>query len=123
MSYIHLAIPAFFALIAIELVAARLLERDVSRLADSVADLSCGILQQLLEVFLKTALFAGYAWLYSAHRLFEVEAADAWSTSSGSTRVSSGGSAPSSGSSTRRPTTASTTRATRATSTATTAGR
>lgn len=68
-SYIHLAIPAFFLLIGVELLAARLLERETYRLADSVNDLSCGILQQVLEVFLKSALFAGYAWLYEAHRL------------------------------------------------------
>ncbi len=78
MSYIHLAIPVFFALIAVELLAARLLERETYRLADSVADLSCGILQQVLEVFLKTALFAGYAWLFGSHRLFDVPVAAAW---------------------------------------------
>ena len=78
MSYIHIAIPVFFALIAVELLAARILERETYRLADSVADLSCGILQQVLEVFLKTALFAGYAWAFASHRLFDVPAAAAW---------------------------------------------
>jgi sterol desaturase/sphingolipid hydroxylase (fatty acid hydroxylase superfamily) len=78
MSYIILAIPAFFLLIGIELLAARLLERDVYRLADSVTDLSCGILQQVAEVFLKTALFAGYAWLFAGHRLFDVPESAAW---------------------------------------------
>jgi alkylglycerol monooxygenase len=43
---IHLAIPVFFALIGVELLAARLLERDAYRLSDSIADLSCGVLQQ-----------------------------------------------------------------------------
>ncbi len=57
---------------------ARLVERDVYRLADSVTDLSCGILQQVVEVFLKTALFAGYAWLFAAHRLFDVPMDAAW---------------------------------------------
>jgi len=78
MSYIHLAIPVFFALMAVEFLSARLLERESYRLADSVADLSCGILQQVLEVFLKTALFAGYAWLFATHRLLDVPAASAW---------------------------------------------
>jgi sterol desaturase/sphingolipid hydroxylase (fatty acid hydroxylase superfamily) len=77
-NYIHLAIPVFFVLIGIELVAARLLERDSYRLSDSVGDLSCGVLQQLSDVFLKTALFAGYAGLYSAHRLAEVPMDVAW---------------------------------------------
>ena len=76
--YIQLAIPVFFLLIGVELVAARLLERDSYRLSDSLSDLSCGILQQVLEVFLKTALFAGYAWLYAAHRWLEVPANAAW---------------------------------------------
>jgi len=82
MSLIHLAIPAFFLLIGVELLVARLLERDVYRLADSVTDLSCGTLQQVVEVFLKTALFAGYAWLFTVHRLFDVpmDAAWAWAT-------------------------------------------
>jgi alkylglycerol monooxygenase len=77
-NYIQLAIPVFFLLIAVEWLAARLLERDTYRLADSVNDLSCGILQQLLEVFAKTALFAGYAWLYAAQRLLELPAAAGW---------------------------------------------
>ena len=77
MSYIQLAIPVFFALIGVELVVARLVARDVYRLADSFADLSCGILQQVLEAFLKTALFAGYLRLHSSHRLFDVPTA-AW---------------------------------------------
>ncbi len=77
-SYIQLAIPVFFLLIGVELAAARLLERDAYRFSDSLNDLSCGILQQLLEVFLKTALFAGYAWLFAAHRVCEIPAAAAW---------------------------------------------
>jgi alkylglycerol monooxygenase len=76
-SAIHLAIPVFFLLIGVELVVARLVERDVYRLSDSVNDLSCGILQQVAEVFLKTALFAGYAALFAGHRLFEIPAAGA----------------------------------------------
>ena len=82
MDYIQLAIPVFFLLIGIELVAARVLERDGYRLNDSVGDLSCGVLQQLGGVFLKTALFAGYAALYAGSRQFEIpmDAAWAWVT-------------------------------------------
>jgi len=65
-------------LIGAELLVARLVARDVYRLSDSVNDLSCGILQQVAEVFLKTALFAGYAWLFASHRLFDVPATQAW---------------------------------------------
>ena len=70
MSYIALAIPLFFALIAIELVACRVLEKDSYRLNDSVADLSCGVLQQVAGVFLKAALLAGYLWVHGSLRLF-----------------------------------------------------
>jgi len=69
-NYVVLAIPVFFLLIGIELLAVRLLRRDDYRLNDSLNDLSCGILQQLAEVFLKGALFAGYLWVYGSHRLF-----------------------------------------------------
>ena len=79
-NYIVLAIPVFFLLIGIELLAARVLEKDYYRLSDSVNDLSCGIIQQLLDVFLKTAFFAGYLFLYEKHRLFSIpnEAVAAW---------------------------------------------
>jgi alkylglycerol monooxygenase len=77
-SAIHLAIPVFFFLIGLEWLVAQIVERDVYRLSDSVSDLSCGILQQVAEVFLKTALFAGYAWLFASHRLFEVPASATW---------------------------------------------
>ena len=79
-NYIVLAIPVFFLLIGIELLATRLLERDDYRLSDSINDLSCGMIQQLLEVFLKTALFAGYLFLYENHRLFSIPtgSAAAW---------------------------------------------
>jgi alkylglycerol monooxygenase len=75
---IHLAIPVFFALIGVELLAARLLERDAYRLSDSIADLSCGVLQQLAGVFLKTALFAGYVLAFARLRLFEIPMASPW---------------------------------------------
>ncbi len=78
MDYIQLAIPVFFILIGIELALSRVLERDSYRLNDSIGDLSCGVLQQLGGVFLKTALFAGYAFLYAGYRLFEIPMDGAW---------------------------------------------
>jgi alkylglycerol monooxygenase len=77
-SYIHLAIPVFFLLIGVELVVAHLVERHDYRLSDSVSDLSCGVLQQLAEVFLKTALFAGYAALFGSYRQLEIPLGAAW---------------------------------------------
>jgi alkylglycerol monooxygenase len=75
--YIVLAIPAFFLLIGLELLATRLLGRDDYRLADSVNDLSCGVLDQLLEAFLKAATLVGYVFVYSRVRLFELPASPA----------------------------------------------
>jgi sterol desaturase/sphingolipid hydroxylase (fatty acid hydroxylase superfamily) len=67
--YIVLAIPVFFVLIGVELLVARIQEKDYYRLNDSISDLSCGVLDQLLEVFLKTALFAGYLFVHDRLRL------------------------------------------------------
>ena len=75
--YIVLAIPVFLALIGVELLAVRLLEKDYYRLSDSINDLSCGILDQLLEVFIKTALFAGYLYVYGHHRVGSIPASSA----------------------------------------------
>ncbi len=72
MKLIVASIPLFFILIAIEIVAARVLERRVYRFADSFADLGCGIIEQLLGVFIKVALFAGYLWLYANARFFDL---------------------------------------------------
>jgi alkylglycerol monooxygenase len=76
--YVALAIPVFFLLIAVELVFARILERDSYRLSDSVGDLSCGLLQQVTEVFLKTAVFAAYVFVYKHFRQFSIPADAAW---------------------------------------------
>jgi sterol desaturase/sphingolipid hydroxylase (fatty acid hydroxylase superfamily) len=72
MKLIVASIPLFFMLIAIEIAAARLLERRVYRFADSFADLGCGIIEQLLGVLVKAALFAGYLWLYANARIFDL---------------------------------------------------
>jgi len=72
MNYVVLAVPVFFLLIGLELVIARLQEKDYYSLSDSVADLGCGLVQQLVDVALKTFLFAGYLFLYGQWRLFEI---------------------------------------------------
>jgi alkylglycerol monooxygenase len=78
-SYIVLAIPVFFGMILVEVVAAWWQRRgDVYRLDDSVGDLSCGIVDQLLDAFTKTALFWGYLTLYERARAFTIPFA-AWS--------------------------------------------
>lgn len=79
-NYVILAIPVFFTLIGVELLAARYFEKDYYRLSDAINDLSCGALDQLVQVFLKTALFGGYLYLHTHHRLLEIpgDSALAW---------------------------------------------
>ncbi len=74
MDYIVLAIPVFFVLIGVELLVARVQRRSVYRLADSLADLGCGVIEQLFGAFMKTALFAAYLLIYERARLFEIPA-------------------------------------------------
>ncbi|MCB9397328.1 MAG: sterol desaturase family protein [Acidobacteria bacterium] len=75
---ISLAIPFFFVLILVEWAASALLKRKVYRLNDSLNDLSCGILQQLLELFIKGALFGGYVLIWEFARVQTIEASSWW---------------------------------------------
>lgn len=77
-NYIVLAIPVFFLLIGLEIVVERLSRKDYYRLSDAINDLSCGTVQQLLEVFLKTALFSGYLFLYERTRVATVSGGALW---------------------------------------------
>jgi sterol desaturase/sphingolipid hydroxylase (fatty acid hydroxylase superfamily) len=66
---IVLAIPVFFLLIGIELLFVWIAGRDYYRLSDTLSDLSCGVLDQVVGVFLKTVLFAGYVFVYERLRV------------------------------------------------------
>jgi sterol desaturase/sphingolipid hydroxylase (fatty acid hydroxylase superfamily) len=66
---IVLAIPVFLLLIGVELAAVWLGRKDYYRLSDTLNDLSCGIFDQVVGVFLKTALFAGYVFVYERLRV------------------------------------------------------
>ncbi len=72
MNLIVLAIPVFFALIAVEVFWAWREEKRAYRLSDAVNDLSCGILEQVAGVFLKTAVFAGYLFVFERYRLLDI---------------------------------------------------
>lgn len=69
---IALAVPFFFLLIGVELLVARLQGLRAYRLNDAVTDMSCGIGQQIVTVFLKTAMFGVYALVYEHARLFDL---------------------------------------------------
>lgn len=69
--YIALSIPGFFALIGLELAAARVQKVRLYRLSDAIANLGCGVFQQVSAVFFRVALVGGYEYVYRRHRWFE----------------------------------------------------
>lgn len=71
--YVALAIPFFFLLMGVEIVALRMRGiRGAYRFSDSITNLSCGVGQQALEPFFKGIAFVPYAWLWSHARLLDV---------------------------------------------------
>jgi sterol desaturase/sphingolipid hydroxylase (fatty acid hydroxylase superfamily) len=61
---IALAIPVFFLLIGVELWADLRRRRGLYRLNDAVTDLSCGVSQQALAVFLNVGIVAAYQFVW-----------------------------------------------------------
>lgn len=73
-NYIALAVPFFFALMGVELWAARRKGLALYRFHDAVVDLSTGMTQQVALIFFKkAALFAAYLLVYR-HRLVDLRA-------------------------------------------------
>ncbi len=66
---IALAIPLFFAAIGVELLVARARHRSVYRLGTALADMGCGITQQLTGVVVGAFALGVYGWAYE-HRFF-----------------------------------------------------
>ncbi len=62
--YITYAVPFFFLLMGVELAVAVWQREHSYRLHDSINDLSCGITEQVVGIFLKGLLFAGYLKTY-----------------------------------------------------------
>jgi len=71
--YIALSIPIFFILIGIELLYGIIRKVKLYRLNDSITNISLGIGQQITGIFMKTALFFGYLFLYENYRIFTIE--------------------------------------------------
>lgn len=63
--YITYAVPVFFLLIFVELLVGQFLRRKLYRLNDMINDLSCGVIEQVVGIFLKGILFGGYLWVYA----------------------------------------------------------
>ena len=72
-----IAIPGFFALMAVELAAAVLLGRRVYRLNDAIASIGLGVLSQVIGVFAKVLTIGLYAWTVQRVALFDLPADNA----------------------------------------------
>jgi alkylglycerol monooxygenase len=70
---IVLSIPIFFILIGIELLVERFTHKDLYRLPDSIANLSCGITSQLSGLFLKIFAVGIYQVLFENFAFVELE--------------------------------------------------
>lgn len=70
--YIAAAVPFFFVAILVEAGLARWLKRDVYRLDDAIASLSCGVTQQALDVAVKLVTGSLYLALYQWGHLLQV---------------------------------------------------
>jgi sterol desaturase/sphingolipid hydroxylase (fatty acid hydroxylase superfamily) len=70
---IVLSIPIFFILIGIELLVERFTHKDLYRLPDAIANLSCGITSQLSGLFLKIFGIGIYQYLFEHFAFLTLE--------------------------------------------------
>jgi alkylglycerol monooxygenase len=75
---ITLATPVFFLLIAIELIAARLMGRRVYHLSDALTSIGLGVLSQITGVFAGLLRIGFYAIALDHIALFHLSARDPW---------------------------------------------
>lgn len=75
---IALAIPVFLAAIGVELLVARARRRRIYRLQDSVADLGCGVGQQVAGLFMAASMLAAYEWLFRRAALVRFADGSGW---------------------------------------------
>jgi alkylglycerol monooxygenase len=78
MGIIEASLPLFFILIVVELVVARRRHLALYRLNDSISDISCGILSQLLGIFTKLVVLGVYAWCVAHLSLQRMGVLPAW---------------------------------------------
>ncbi len=80
MDYIKYSIPVFFLLISIELLFDKINRARLYRFNDAITNLSCGIGQQVIGIFMKVFTVGGYAWLYENYSPFKGDIpSTAWS--------------------------------------------
>lgn len=76
--YIALAVPVFFLLIGIELIIQKLSKTELYRFNDAITNISCGIGQQVLGVFVKMTLLAAYIWIEQNQAITHLPAGEWW---------------------------------------------
>jgi alkylglycerol monooxygenase len=69
---VTLAIPIYFMLIGIELLADQFQRARTYRLNDALTNISCGTGQQVVGVFLKVLAIGVYTFVYENFRMFEI---------------------------------------------------
>lgn len=72
------AIPVFFALIGVEVAIAHFMRRDVYRFNDAIADLSCGVVQQVLKFVIVIVSGFAYKAVHANFAFFEMSSSDLW---------------------------------------------
>nr|WKN34233.1 sterol desaturase family protein [Tunicatimonas sp. TK19036] len=69
---IVLSIPIYFLLISVELIVQLVQKRKLYRLNDAVTNISCGITQQITNLFFKVGAVAAYQLVYEHLALFQI---------------------------------------------------
>ena len=72
------AIPGFFILMALELLAACIMKRRVYRLNDAINSIGLGVLSQIVGVFAKVLTIGIYAWVVQRVAVFDLPSDQAW---------------------------------------------
>lgn len=78
MNPVKYSIPIFFLLIGIELLVDKRKKARLYRFSDSITNLSCGIGQQVLGIFMKVFTVGAYAWLYENYSPFKGQIPTTW---------------------------------------------
>lgn len=76
-NYLAFAIPAFFLFIYLEYKLSKVLKRgDLYKFESSISNVSIGIAERLLDLFVAASFYAVFAWVYENYALFNIS--NAW---------------------------------------------
>ena len=72
LNYAALAVPAFFIFLGLEYVFARRKRLDVFNFDDSVSNITVGIAERLLNLFLTATFYNIFEWIYLTWRIWDI---------------------------------------------------